>query len=255
MSEEQKNLTACIERIYHQFEARAPERWSGYLLGVAEDDWRALSKLPLRDVARTNIWTFADLTSVPPVRELRYLLPRWFEIIAQGVLVRNIDIDCDLSHLRWSGYPQNWDIEDVALIEGFFHCLLRAVIAEPQKFVEASMFGCEIAYVLMALEAGAGAERIIGLLGSYSKIANDKIILNHLKVGGDVLSFTFLEGASAKALSDWIVAQNPVEILERAFHSATDETEQSEISRRLYWLEEEFRIRDLKDKSSARKLH
>ncbi len=240
MIDEIQKLTDCVERLYRRFKADAPGHWSGDDLGVAKDDWKALSTLPLRDLTRGHIWTFDDLTVAPPIREMRYLLPRWFEIIAQGEMVKNIDIECELTILRRSGYPQGWAAADVALIEVFFAQLLLAVVADPARYQREGAVLRDLSYAELALDAGASTDGILAVLDGLARSAKERVVLNHLMDTVSALSFTHLKGPPAKALSDWIVAQNPVEVLERAFHSAKDDDEQGRMSRRLHWLEEEL---------------
>lgn len=240
MSAEYRHLTDCIDKMYRQFKAAPPGRWSGDDLGVAEADWRALSSLPLRQVTRGHIWTFDDLTPHPPIREVRYLLPRWFELIAQGQLVRNIDLGCELSVLPRAGYPQDWPDRDVALIEEAFAHLLHAVIVSPAKFHFMRFAGVEVGYVEMALNARATIEGVIALLNGLPVETRERIVLNHVREASTATEFPDLDGERRAALAAWVVSQDPVGIVERAFHASNEEASQREFSQLLSGLESEF---------------
>lgn len=236
-------LREKTEALYAGLATEPPPRWTAERCGVALDDFHALSTLPLREVSRSHIWSFADLTPSPPVREMRYLLPRWSEILSAGEIVRGIDVACDLSHLKWSGFPENWDRKDVALIETCLLALLQAVIDDPSRFARYVLGGVEMNYAELVLMAGVSASQVVALLDAQPVSVKKRMVLNHLERGTKALEFTHLDGAEAGELARWVRSCDPVGILENAFVSASSEAEEWRISERLSWLEAELGCR------------
>lgn len=91
---------------------------------------RLLLKTPLRDIPADLLAEYTnsahDWNDGPVAREMRYFLPRYFELIALDDPPDTGGIDICLRRLRYGDWRAKWPERECAIIDRFFDELMRA---------------------------------------------------------------------------------------------------------------------------------
>ncbi len=129
-------LAAAVENAYCEF---TRDRLRGAIavcncnVCVSAQDERALCTVPLRQMPSALLAEYTHSAYGWDDRvadELRYFLPRYFELIAQGDPPTNIDIEVCLVRLHDAAYRTKWPASETAAIDTFLAALLRARLSE-----------------------------------------------------------------------------------------------------------------------------
>lgn len=91
---------------------------------------RALIKTPLRDIPASLLAEYTNSAHTwdegPVAREMRYFLPRYFELIATNDPPDNMGLDICLRRLGYADWRKKWPHDEVEILERFFDALLLA---------------------------------------------------------------------------------------------------------------------------------
>lgn len=91
-----------------------------------------LLKTPLREIPAQLLAEYTnsahDWNDGPVAREMRYFLPRYFELIALNDPPDNIGIDICLRRIGRGGWRSKWPKEEEDVIDRFFDALVRAIL-------------------------------------------------------------------------------------------------------------------------------
>lgn len=128
------DLSAIVEEAYRVFERY---RLAASTLSVChcnccmtEDVERELIKTPLRQIPADLLAEYTnsahDWDDGPVAREMRYFLPRYFELIARNDPPDNMGLDICLRRLRQAGWRAKWPEAEEKLIDRFFDAVLVA---------------------------------------------------------------------------------------------------------------------------------
>jgi hypothetical protein len=130
---------------------------------VAPECERKLNTIPLRQISSGLL---AEYTSSAhgfdgkTENDLRYYLPRYFELIAAGDPPTTLDEQICLQRLQEADYPRNWGPQESGAVDRFLVELLRERLATPFA-IDAmgwSGFGEDKAEAVLCMAAYAGAE-------------------------------------------------------------------------------------------------
>jgi hypothetical protein len=92
------------------------------------DTERALIKTPLREIPHKLLAEYTnsahDWDDGPVAREMRYFLPRYFELIALNTDPFEMDIDICLRRLAKAGWREKWPDAEEQIIDRFFDALM-----------------------------------------------------------------------------------------------------------------------------------
>lgn len=95
---------------------------------MTEADERFLLKTPLREIPARLLAKYTgsahDWNDGPVAREMRYFLPRYFELLALNDPPDTCGIDICLRRLGYAGWRAKWPDRECALIDRFFDELL-----------------------------------------------------------------------------------------------------------------------------------
>lgn len=159
-------LSIAVENAYREF--------SGYRLRgaiavckcnvcVSDEDEKALCTVPLRQIPSQLLSEYtlsAHGCDDRVADELRYFLPRYFELIALDDLPTTLGIETCLGRLHDARFRTSWPASEVGAIVAFFAALLRARLAEPPEVDPMGIpaFSRDTAEELLCMVAYAGAD-------------------------------------------------------------------------------------------------
>lgn len=128
----------------------------------SEDDRAALITTPLRDISPRLLAEYTnsahDWDDGPVAREMRYLLPRYLELIALGT-IPGWDLDNCLRRLAYTGWRIKWPDRETKVLDRFFGALAddRARIIDLAEWPVGWRLETDVESVL-ALTATAGGD-------------------------------------------------------------------------------------------------
>lgn len=100
---------------------------------MTADVERELIKMPLRQIPSLTLAEYTnsahDWDDGPVAREMRYFLPRYFELIAAYDPPDNIGLDICLRRIGRGGWRSKWPAEEEQLIDRFLDAFLVASLA------------------------------------------------------------------------------------------------------------------------------
>lgn len=93
---------------------------------------RLLIKMPLREIPADLLAEYTnsahDWDDGPVAREMRYFLPRYFELIAGNDPPDNMGLGICLRRLGYAGWREKWPAKEEALIDRFFDALVVSCV-------------------------------------------------------------------------------------------------------------------------------
>jgi hypothetical protein len=234
-------LRQVVEEAYCFFAADPPTNWVGDGIGVGERDWARLTDVPLRDLTLYDTTHFLTETPHHNGREVRYMLPRLMDMLAEGDAPTVIAVECSLSCLASAGYPDDWTESERDLIERFFHELLRSYCADPRHFAPSRAIGDNLGgYLCMIGSAGRDVAGALQVLDSVPQHQLAHALALWIGPSGNPLfswrsslhdGFWDLAPANREhAVLDWVEALNLPHLLETAFFEEADPEWQETIS-------------------------
>ena len=100
---------------------------------MTEDTDRHLIETPLREIPSRLLAEYTssahDWDDGPVAREMRYFLPRYFELIADHDPPDNLGLDICLRRLGRAGWRAKWPSEEQRVIDHFFDAFLVASLS------------------------------------------------------------------------------------------------------------------------------
>ena len=167
-------LAAAVENAYREF---ARYRLRGAIavcncnVCVSAEDERALCTVPLRQMPSRLLAEYTHSAHGCDDRvadELRYFLPRYFELIANGDPPTNTGIEMCLGRLHDAAYRANWPASEVAAVDTFLAALLRGLLGEAPDIDPTGLpaFGADVVEDMLCMAAHAGGD-IAALLGIW----------------------------------------------------------------------------------------
>jgi hypothetical protein len=227
-------LRAAVEEAYQVFKAGAPERWSGDDYDLDRESWARLSDLPLRELNSADTHHVLSESGRFDGREVRYMLPRLFELLAEGESPSSWGEECSLSCLAEAGYPEKWTEPERAAIEAFFSAMLDACLQDEQFWERRSLDS------LLCMAGVANAD--VSALLERADRAEDRRLARAVAhdidwIGGPDwfggLANAFWENAHpghASTVEAWYRRPELLTLLEREFFAETDPAWQQRIS-------------------------
>ena len=96
---------------------------------MTEESERALLKTPLRDIPSSLLAEYTnsahDWNDGPVLKEMRYFLPRYLDLIAVGAPPCNMGLDICLRRLAHAGWRMKWPDREIECLDRFFDALMR----------------------------------------------------------------------------------------------------------------------------------
>lgn len=204
-------------------------------LCMAEEAERALVRTPLREIPADLLAEYTNSAhgydDGPIADELRYFLPRYFELIALDQPPDHMGLDQCLRRLGESAYREKWPPDEAEVIDRFFDVFVRSSTAHlevgqwPVGWLPAFQL---IDAITMALTAGADVERVIRSLdGAPDPAAAVHLAVLRRDVGaGPLLRSAYLEEEkyrhSAELLGEWLLSPAIDARIEAAFFAVED---------------------------------
>ena len=138
---------------------------------VGPEQERLLLVTPLQEIPSALLaeYTNSAHSWSPQVsEELRYFLPRYFDLLAAGDVPCQLGIEICLARLANVSYRDEWPQPEAKAIDGFFAALLRKRLEEPATFVETGGLPAYHAeagedVLCMAAHAGGDMERLLAV--------------------------------------------------------------------------------------------
>jgi len=199
---------------------------------------RVLERTPLREISSPLLAEYTNSAhgydDEEIATDLRYFLPRYFELIAAGDPPDHLGLNSCLRRLGESSYRTKWPAQEADVIDRFFDAFLIACTAHLD--VEESSSGWEPVFditdaLTLALTAGADVERLIRAIesapdpGAAVHIASLRWRLRQT-VTVPVFDCVYLEGEqyqeAAKRLAAWLSGTPVRERIEAAFFMVDD---------------------------------
>lgn len=132
---------------------------------MTEEMERKLVETPLRSVLSEHLAEYTN--SAHPyeeqvARELRYFLPRYFELIAKNDPPDNMGLDTCLRRLADTGWRTAWSAAQVEAIDRWLDALIQDVVHRLDCYIDSGTLAFDIKDILtMAVTAGADIERML----------------------------------------------------------------------------------------------
>jgi hypothetical protein len=101
---------------------------------VAPNQERLLTATPLCEIPTLTLAEYTNSAHVWNERvadQIRYFLPRYFELIAQDDIPCNLGIEICLGRMSSANWRQEWPRAEVEAIDAYFAALLRSVLVSP----------------------------------------------------------------------------------------------------------------------------
>lgn len=99
---------------------------------MSVEDEQLLLKMPLREISHELLAEYTgsahDWDDGPVAREMRYFLPRYFELIALNTSPFDMDIDICLRRLAKAGWREKWPRAEEQIIDRFFEALVASSV-------------------------------------------------------------------------------------------------------------------------------
>ena len=238
-NEEINALTAAVENAYSVFARYRP----GSQLATCrcpqcmdDDTEQLLLKTPLREIdchlLSEYTWS-ANGTNDPKYddNELRYFLPRYFELIAADEQPCFGDPEPALRQLGTIGYRASWPGHEVEAIDRFFSALFRVTLAKPLLWHQTEFVGIvaisDVEDTMCVIAYGAGDMASLLSIWDSGEVpyANDHLacLANHCEKDDQThgLWSAFWGGAipHAKIVAAWIRRAETIARLQKALQT------------------------------------
>lgn len=241
-------LTAAIEEAYRVF--------SAYRLGhdlivchcrscMTEETERQLVNTPLRSIPADLLAEYTnsahEYDDDQVARELRYFLPRYFELIAAHDYPDHGGLDICLRRLGYADYRNKWPRAEVESIDRFFDAFLKHSLTR----LDLALWpvGYRLAFdiknvVTMVVTAGGDIDR---LLHAWTAVEDPAAAIHVSALREDVLEErdrTYLHSAylenhedAARTVGAWLLQPSLTARIEAAFFAVSDPRLQEILSR------------------------
>lgn len=203
---------------------------------MAHETMRALTSTPLREISAALLAEYTnsahDWNDGQVAREMRYFLPRYFDLLARNDPPDTMGVDICLRRLRAAGWRTRWPHAEADLIDRFFDAMLRGAMLrldvipwEREPEPKADMRDL----LTLVITAGGDLGRVLRawdegpLLGAAVHFA---IVRQHLSYrdGRDSLHSAFLDTYPEEAaeIATFLLRPSVPERIEAAFFATED---------------------------------
>jgi hypothetical protein len=121
-------------RLFQHYRPQSPLNVCHCDVCISAENEAKLLSTPLRQISSKLLAAYSDAVSAgtEPARfdELRYFLPRYFDVIAANDPPDNMGLDICLRRLHEPQWRKTWSADQVALIEDFFDAYLLSSLAK-----------------------------------------------------------------------------------------------------------------------------
>jgi hypothetical protein len=208
------------------------------------EEERLLLRTPLRKIPANLLAEYTnsahDWNDGPVAREMRYFLPRYFELIAANDPPDTMGIDICLRRLGRSGWREKWPVAEEHLIDRIFDAIVAASICRIDlvRWPAGWRLDFDLADVLtMIVTAGGDIERVLAV---WDAAGDPQAAIHMAALRADVLSTaartclhsTYLDHhqAAADAIGAFLMRPEVDRRLEAAFFTVADERLQKLLS-------------------------
>jgi hypothetical protein len=197
---------------------------------------RELIKTPLREIPSDVLAEYTNSAHEwddgPVAREMRYFLPRYFELIAANDPPDNIGVDICLRRIGRGGWRGKWPDDEERIIDRFFDALLLASL--PRLNLELWPVGWllsfDLADILTCVVTGGG--NLDRVLAAWDGAADPEAAIHMAALRSDVLTLNgrpcldspFLEDDrdAADKIGAFLMRPEVDRRIEEAFFTVTD---------------------------------
>jgi hypothetical protein len=255
LTEELQTAIAHAYGVFAPYGARFTAQVCRCPVCFAEADRDRLLKLPPRQIDGYLLdqysWSAHGHDNDGPLSDdLRYLLPRYFEMFALNDPALHNAPACNLTQLGRTAYRATWPRAEVAAIDGYFDTLLAACLANDAveggwKAASGSRYRCALRLndVLgMLVRAGADVARLLAIWeaapdpAAALHIANQRFMLvtdsRGTRLYNEQLEPDFVD--AVLAIGAFVTSAKATSRIEAAFFQATDPAAQSLLSDALF---------------------
>lgn len=244
-------LQSAIDHAYAVFapyENRFTARVCTCLVCFLDEDRNRLIKLDLREIDGRLLsqysWSAHGEDDDGPLSDdLRYLLPRYFELIALNDPTLHEALECVLMQLGRTSYRTAWSSEEVEAIDKYFDALLLASLANIALVpgYRGQIYHCALKFtdVLgMMVCAGGDVQRLLDLWdvapdpGASMHMADQRSLLTY-KNGEARLSSSHVVSnspAAAMLIGAFLASSRTTDRIEAAFFETSDRAAQQLLS-------------------------
>ena len=202
---------------------------------VSEENRVALIRTPLREISSALLSEYTnsahDWDDGPVAREMRYLLPRYLELIASGT-IPGLDLDICLSRLSKAGWRTKWPDREIDLLDRFFDALAddRARVIELAHWPVGWRLETDVGGVLLLTATADGdLDRVLARL---DRVPDPEASVHFAALRGDVLvetSRTYLHSvyleqhrAEAERIGRFVMRPEVSQRIEASFFTVDD---------------------------------
>ena len=130
MTPELKSIVEEAYRVFSDYRVRHSLTVCHCNCCMTEETEQELLKTPLREIGASLLAEYTnsahDWNDGPVAREMRYFLPRYFELIAENDPPDTMGLDICLRRLAKAGWRAKWPAAEEQIIDRFFEALMAA---------------------------------------------------------------------------------------------------------------------------------
>jgi hypothetical protein len=159
---------------------------------MSEADARLLIKTPLREIPSRLLAEYTnsahDWDDGPVARQMRYFLPRYFELIAAYDPPDNIGLDICLRRIGRGGWRSKWPVEEERIIDRFLDAFLIASLSRLELVLWPVGWRLDFDFadvLTMIVTAGGDLDRA---LASWDGAADPEAAIHMAALRSDVLT-------------------------------------------------------------------
>lgn len=221
-------VSEAVERAYDVFRSYRPVDGRVIACPCCVDDevMRHLATSPLRKLNESHLADYLESAhefgDTRTVADFRYLLPRCFDVIAQGGSICRYGPEIGLRRLREAGFREHWPAVEVEAVDDFFTALVadRVSCYHPRQPIEDVLAmiivaGGDLPRSLAACEAVPGDAPVIHFADCARRLRSDD--------EGLALDSVWLteHHAECLAVGTWLRRPAIIERIRAAFFAAT----------------------------------
>lgn len=222
-------LRSIVDRAYEVFARYQPSRPLAVCrcpVCVNDETALKLTETPLRHVSRALLAEYTNSAHGAADHDLRYFLPRYFELLAQGEEPDNLEGAIALRRMR-EGSAASWPTEERAVVKDFFLAHFLDALAMPVADNRWEEDSSERALLLCA---SAGFS-VTPLIEAWGKRAGDLLAVAHVAALTCAARNTLARGRlgsefwndcaeASQRIVDWLRSPTVHDALDAAFFAA-----------------------------------
>ena len=115
-----------------------------------------------------RLWYGAEFRSEPQYAQVAWLLPRIFELLAEGVEVASVGNEVAFQRLQRTGFPERWPERQVTAINDFALAYVDFIVCDANRFIEINLDR-------MLCMFGMGGIDLVPLLARLEALSDDDL--------------------------------------------------------------------------------